>query len=150
MQILLAEGIAPPGVKTAAKLKKLQSPPHGNLEKHLSEEEIAEYKHLAIANCREDTEALITDDHLDDYFANSSPSGKSGDTTGLRPDYLKAAYKDELVGRGVVREIIRLTAAGCFDFLVDQTTKQGSTSSSVLMAFIQLALKSNFHMWVLA
>ena len=37
----------------------------------------------------------------------------------MHPDYLKAAYKDELVGRGIVREIIRLTAAGCFGFLVD-------------------------------
>ena len=54
-----------------------------------------------------------------DYFANSCPNGKSGDTIGLRPDYPKAAYKDELVGRGIVREIIRLTATGCFGFLVD-------------------------------
>ena len=119
MQILMADGIAPPGAETAAKLKKLQYLPHGDLEKHLSEAELAEYKYLATANCRDDIEALITDEHLDDYFANSCPSGKSGDTIGLRPDYIKAAYKDELVGRGIVREIIRLTAARCCGSLVD-------------------------------
>ena len=119
MQTLMAEGIAPPGAATAAKLKGLQYPPHDDLEKHLSEEELEEYKYLATKNCRDDVEALITDKHLDDYFANSCPNGKSGDTIGLRPDYPKAAYKDELVGRGIVREIIRLTATGCFGFLVD-------------------------------
>ena len=65
MQILMAEVIAPPGAETAAKLKKLHDPPHGDLEKHLSEAELAEYKYLATANCRDDIEALITDEHLD-------------------------------------------------------------------------------------
>ena len=58
MQILMAEGIAPPGAETAAKLKKLQHPPHDDLEMHLSEAELAEYKYLATANCRDDVEAL--------------------------------------------------------------------------------------------
>ena len=58
MQILMADGIAPPGAETAAKLKKLQHPPHDDLEMHLSEAELAEYKYLATANCRDDVEAL--------------------------------------------------------------------------------------------
>ena len=65
MQILMGEGIAPPGAETAAKLKKLQYPPHDDLEKHLYEAELVEYKYLATANCRDDVEALITDDLLD-------------------------------------------------------------------------------------